>query len=286
MRSSLIKFIPFAIGCTVGISLNLSIGWWGFLILFPWIGLAITYGIDLQQTLKGKKKLLGRKVSILLILPALLLFVPLVNKENFQLEGVALIVLAGYFSKGFVHYAVAKLFGPLIWGRGFCGWGCWIAAILDWLPIRKESSPTVSENIKLFRYVTLLISLSIPLYLVFIAHYNVRGSYIGKAELSWMMVSSAIYYLLAIPLAFYYADHRAFCKILCPVSLVMKIPTRFSIIKIRPTGNECIECGLCEKKCPMDIDVMAYIKTGIAVTDTECIRCGTCRILCPVKAIQ
>lgn len=286
MKSMVIKYIPFAIGCTIGISLNLTIGWWGFLILFPWIGLAITIGIDLQQTLQGKRKLLGRKVSILLILPALLLFVPLVNNENFQLEGVVLIVLAGYFSKGFVHYAVAKLFGPLIWGRGFCGWGCWIAAVLDWLPISKDKSPTISDNLKKVRYLTLTVSLLIPLFLVLVAHYNVRESYIGKAELNWMIVSSFIYYILAIPLAFYYADHRAFCKILCPVSLVMKIPTSFSLIKIRPTGQDCIECGLCGKKCPMDIDVMAYIKNGMPVTDTECIRCGTCRILCPRKAIQ
>ncbi|MBI5589024.1 MAG: 4Fe-4S binding protein [Deltaproteobacteria bacterium] len=25
-------------------------------------------------------------------------------------------------------------------GRGFCGWACWIAAILDWLPVKKGGS--------------------------------------------------------------------------------------------------------------------------------------------------
>jgi len=44
----------------------------------------------------------------------LLLFVPIYNCENFQLEGVVLIVLAGS-SEGFIHYMIAKLFGPLIW---------------------------------------------------------------------------------------------------------------------------------------------------------------------------
>lgn len=104
--------LPTIIGITVGASLYASIGWWGFLLLFPWIGTAISIGIHLQQTFIKKKKLIGRKVSILLILPALLIFVPFLNNENFQLEGVILIVLVGYFSKGFIHYAVAKLFGP------------------------------------------------------------------------------------------------------------------------------------------------------------------------------
>ena len=79
--------------------------------------------------LPRQKKNLGRKVSILFILPALLLFVPFANRENFQLEGIVLIVLAGYLSKGFIHYCVAKIFGPLIWCRGFCGWACSAAAI-------------------------------------------------------------------------------------------------------------------------------------------------------------
>jgi hypothetical protein len=103
MKPSRITYIPIAIGATVGISLYVAIGWWGFLLLFPWIGIAVAIGIYLQQILKTKKKILGRKVSIILILPALLLFVPLVNNENFQLEGVFLIVLVGYFSKGFIH---------------------------------------------------------------------------------------------------------------------------------------------------------------------------------------
>jgi ferredoxin-type protein NapH len=281
-----IKFLPVIIGVIVGISLYGIFGWWGFLALFPWIGTAISIGIHFQQTLHNRKKLLGRKISILLILPALLLFVPLVNNENFQLEGVVLIVLVGYFSKGFVHYAVAKLFGPLIWGRGFCGWACWTAAVLDWLPIKKPNTSTISSNLKKLRYVTLAISLAIPVIAIFVLRYDVKGSYLGKAELGWMVAGTMIYYLLAIPLAFYFTDNRAFCKILCPVSLVMKFPSRFARNKKRPTANECVECGTCSNNCPMDVDVMSFIKNKRVVTDTECINCGTCRILCPVNAIR
>jgi len=286
MKPSLIKYIPILIGMTVGISLYTAIRWWGFLLLFPWIGISVAIGIHLQQTLKNKKKILGRKVSIILILPALLLFVPLVNRENFQLEGVVLIVMVGYFSKGFIHYAVAKLFGPLIWGRGFCGWACWTAAILDWLPIKKQKKPTISKKLKHLRYLSLAISLSVPLLALYIFNYDVKESYIDKSELTWMIISNIVYYSLAIPLAFYFVDNRAFCKILCPVSLVMKVPSRFSLIKKRPTGNECIQCENCNNNCPMDVDVMSYICKQTKVTDTECIGCGTCRTLCPVNAIK
>jgi len=72
-----------------------------------------------------------------MVLPALLLFVPVVSNENLQLEGIVLLILIGYFSKGIIHYEIAKVFGPLIWGRAFCGWACWTAAVLEWLPVEK-----------------------------------------------------------------------------------------------------------------------------------------------------
>jgi len=91
-----------------------------------------------------------------MILPCLLLFIPIINNENFQLEGVVLIVMVGLFSKGFIHYAIAKIFGPLIWGRGFCGWACWTAAILDWLPIRNKKKKVNLKNTVGLALVTVL----------------------------------------------------------------------------------------------------------------------------------
>jgi len=69
--------------------------------------------------------------------------------------------------------------------------------------------------------VTLAISLAIPVVLVFGYAYDVRHEYINRAELTWMMVGVRST-TLAIPLAFVMRDRRAFCKVLCPVSLVMK----------------------------------------------------------------
>ncbi len=284
MKGRSIRYIPLAIGVGVGLGLYRAIGWWGFLVLFPWIGASISVGIYLRQIFPMGKRELGRRVSILLNLPALLIFVPFVNRENFQLEGVVLIVLAGYFSKGFIHFAVAKLFGPLIWGRGFCGWACWTAAILDWLPMKKKS--TIPPRYRNWRYLVLGISVALPVYFVFALRYDVRGAYIGKAELGWMISSNIIYYLLAIPLAYWFQDRRAFCKVLCPVSLVMKVPARFAVIRIKPTGKECTECGICNHSCLMDVDVMSAIRQGRKVESTECVLCGTCKTRCPAGAIK
>lgn len=278
------NILPLLIGIGVAALLHTIFHWWVFWIIFPWIGISITTGMLLRENLKGKNRLIGRKVAIIMVLPCLLLFVPIINNENFQLEGVALIMMVGFFSKGFIHLAIAKLFGPLIWGRGFCGWACWNAAIFDWLPIKKHKKP-VPKNLRYLRFISLAISIGLPLYLVFVLNYNVRTEYINKKEMIWMFTGNAVYYSLGIPLAFIFSDKRFFCKNLCPVSLVMIPSASISRLKIKPKGGECIECGACNKICPMDIDVMSYIKAGKKITHSECIMCSDCRIVCGTGAI-
>lgn len=280
MKSS----IPFAIGIIIAVTLFLTVSWWGFLVIFPWIGFSISVGVYLQGKLPKQKKNTGRKIAILMILPMLLIFIPVVNNENFQLEGIVLLILIGFFSKGVIHYAIAKIFGPFIWGRGFCGWACWTAAILDWLPIRKRGY--IPQKLKNIRYLTLLFSIFLPITLVLFMNYDVKANYLNKTEMLWMLAGNTVYYLIGIPLAFIYQDRRTFCKIVCPVAIVMKVPTYFSLIKIKPSGQKCLKCSRCNQHCPMDVDVMSFISQGKPVRNTECILCMECSFACPVGAIK
>lgn len=286
MKHLKIAILPFLIGIAISILLYYTVHWWGFLILFPWVGLSISVGVFLRSYLKGRKRLIGRKVSILMILPCLFLFVPIVNNENFQLEGVALIVLVGFFNKGFIHYAVAKIFGPLIWRRGFCGHACWTAAILDWLPIKNKTS-NIPRSYRNIRFISLSISILIPVLLVFSFSYDPWTNYINKQEMIWMLVGNGIYYLIGIPLAFILSEKRAFCKYVCPVSLVMKPSSRIGIIAIKPdVTKKCTQCGACNKVCPMDVNVMSYMIQEKRVNDTECILCNDCNMACPINKIK
>ena len=286
MRHVLKSIIPLLIGIAVTGILYSLIPWWGFLIIFPWIGFSISVGGFLRSYLKGKKRLLGRKVSILMILPCLLFFVPIVNNENFQLEGVVLIVMVGFFSKGFIHYAIAKIFGPLIWRRGFCGHACWTAAVLDWLPIKNRTTQ-IDRKYRNIRYVPLMLSILIPVFMVFAFSYDPWTDYINKEEMKWMFLSNGLYYLIGIPLAFVLSEKRAFCKYVCPVSLVMKPSSTIGLITIKPdVTKDCIQCGACNAICPMDVNVMSFMINNNRITDTECILCNDCSIVCPTQKIE
>jgi len=288
MKTVLPRLIPFGIGIAVATLTWELTGWWGFWLIFPWIGGWITIGGLVVKDRKGKKKDFGRRLSILMAAPVFLVFLGVVQHENLQLEETLFYLAAGVFSRVLIHYAVAKVFGPLIWGRGFCGWACWTAAILDWLPIK--SNRPIPKKYTLLRIPVLVVSIAVPFAFI-AAGYDYQRLHIDESlgklhQLYWFAIGNGIYYIAAVALAFAFKKKRAFCKIACPVSLVMTPTTRLSRLKRKPSGKECDACGVCNKQCPMDVDIMSAMRAGNVVTSTECIYCGICKNVCPKGAID
>lgn len=298
MKDLYSRIIPCVIGLFLGILLYFVAGWWGFLIVFPWIGTSITIGLLIARNKKREKKDIGRRIAILLIAPIFLFFLGYYQRENLQLEEavfyLTFFLSTSLFIRVLVHYTVAKVFGPLIWGRGFCAWACWTAAVLEWLPIKENK--LIPNKYTRWRFVSLSISLLLPLVLIYLGYDFVNLHINGEVnehntnpkfqQLIWFMVSNGVYYSLGIPFAFIFKKKRAFCKILCPVSLIMKVPTRFALLKVVPSGEICIDCSICNKNCPMDVNVVSYIKKNEPITSTECINCRMCSNVCPQGAIK
>jgi polyferredoxin len=288
--------IPLFIGVVLSLSLGLSI-WVGFFLVFIPLGLSVSIGLYISIFHKNAE--FGRKISLALVALVLLGFLGIIQRENLQIEQTvfyfAYFINTGIFTRVLIHYAIAKIFGPLIWGRGFCGWACWTGALLEWLPIRENK--IIPKKYTYIRVPILIISLLIPF--IFIqSGYDYMNKHMFSSttylfietqkidQFIWFLVGNISYYIIGILLAIKFKKKRAFCKIFCPVSLVMKLPSRFSLVKIKPNGNKCIECGKCNAECPMDIDVISYIKNGQKILSSECIYCRNCVNKCPVKAIS
>lgn len=291
MKLSLKSFLPLLIGSGTALIVYSFVRWWGLLFLGFWIGGLITVGSLLASHQKGLKRDIGRKISILIIGLTMMIFLGVIEHENLQLEEnifyLAYFLSGGAFTRVLIHYSVAKVFGPLLFRRGFCAWACWTAGILDWLPIR--SNRPIPKKWTYLRWPVLILSLLIPLTLLYTG-YDYMTLHIDKGfgkwgQLRWFVVSNTLYFISAIVLAYLFQKKRTFCKILCPVSLIMKVPSSIGVIRKKPSGEKCTECGACNKVCPMDIDVMGYISRGRKVHSTECILCDQCRNICPVQAI-
>ncbi len=243
-----------------------------YLFNFSYIGLAISAGFFLLAV----KYKYARRVVQLLVGLYMLVYLGIFKKENMQIEGFWYYLFTGTFEAATIHYAVAKIFGPLIFGRGWCGYACWTAMILDFLPYKTPSAPR--KKLGWIRYITFAASL------IFVSALFL--SKVGNIEkiMFWAFVAgNLIYYATGIALAFIFKDNRAFCKYICPVTVFLKPMSYFSLWRIKCDKTKCVSCGKCKKVCPMNVDMTDNSRKR--QNGTECIFCMECVKNCPKNAL-
>jgi ferredoxin len=77
--------------------------------------------------------------------------------------------------------------------------------------------------------------------------------------------------------------YRPFCQLICPFGLISWIAERFSIIRVRIDKDQCTECGVCIKACPLDA---AKGRVYAKRLPADCFSCARCLNVCPVDAIR
>lgn len=156
--------------------------------------------------------------------------------------------------------------------------------VLDYLPFPRNRQGRLPAKWGNLRYIHFAIVVVLVLVLWFGFNYRVQSESI--TELYWLIWGNALYYTVAIILAFALKDNRAFCKYVCPITTFLKVTSRLSLLNISGDADKCNDCGACEKVCPMDIRIIDYIKTGQRVFSTECIFCLECQNVCVPGALE
>lgn len=268
--SSIIILILFE---TIAITLWLTKNNLFYLFNFSYIGCSISFGLFLYT----KKVKNARRTVQFLVGLYMLIYLGLISNENMQIEGFWYYLFTGVFEAATIHYAVAKIFGPLIFGRGWCGYACWTAMILDLLPYKHPV--TVRKRIGFIRYITFVLSL-ILVSALFLLH-------VGNMEriMFWLfLIGNLLYYAVGITLAFLCKDNRAFCKYICPITVFLKPMSYFSFMRIQVEKDKCISCGKCRRTCPMNVDMTDNSRKR--ENGTECILCFEYVDSCPQKALK
>lgn len=272
MRKYILPAVLLLLFETIAVTLWLTKDNLFYLFNFSYIGIAISFGVVLYI----KKYKHARKVVQLLVGTYMLLYLGLICGENMQIEGFWYYLFTGVFEAATIHYAVAKIFGPLIFGRGWCGYACWTAMVLDFLPYKTAKAPR--KRAGWIRYIVFAGSL------VFVA--ALFFSHVGHIEkiMFWsFIIGNIIYYAAGILLALILKDNRAFCKYICPVTVFLKPMSYFSLFRIKCNKNKCISCGKCKKVCPMEVDITDNSRKRR--NGTECILCMECVKNCPKDAL-
>ncbi|MGE5740947.1 MAG: 4Fe-4S binding protein, partial [Candidatus Aminicenantes bacterium RBG_16_66_30] len=271
---------------TAGLLLWLALKMPSYLFLMGTIGLFSALGLVLHRSLSRKKKTLAHTISLLSIGLGLFFGAGLFGKQNLQLEGMFFNVFLGIMGAGLVHYLVAKIVGPLFVGRLWCGWGCWTFAVMNLLPYKKTKGEAGRAPYSTLRSFFFLLSLGLVALLVLRLGYNPGEDWKTTHAHVWFLAGSSLYLVLGAVLAFVYKDNRAFCKILCPITTILKVTGRFSLLKIGGTPVACNECGACVQRCQMNIDIPAYIAHGRRVLSSECVLCRQCVETCPYGSVD
>ena len=219
-----------------------------FIFNFLYIGTAISIGLFLM----AKNHRYARNLVMLAVGSYLFVYVGLLGHENLSLSGFWYYLGLGVFEGAVIHFLIAKILGPLLFGRGWCGYACWTAMILDLLPYK-----TPQNERRNWGYVR---------YILFAA------------------ISCGVCSLFVFKLAFYLKDNRAFCKYVCPVTVFLKISSYFSLLRVKVDENKCIACGKCVRACPMDVEMLDNSRKR--ENGTECILCLECVHSCMNDALK
>ncbi len=97
---------------------------------------------------------------------------------------------------------------------------------------------------------------------------------------SWVSGLALRLSILVVILVLMVIASRPFCRMFCPLGAMYGLTARAALMRMRVDHDACIECGICNQACPMELNVLQEIG------GTECIACGDCKKACPKGGIH
>ena len=103
---------------------------------------------------------------------------------------------------------------------------------------------------------------------------------LGRFDFPWGFFSTGLMFLGLIALLEVVLAPGFWCATLCPGGALYSALSRWKILRVKRARSACIDCVICDKKCPMQLQPMTD-KTG-----GECDACGICVDVCPTRALS
>lgn len=156
LRKYMLSILLFLLFETVAITLWLVKDNLFYLLNFSYIGGCIALGTALFTA--GKSY--ARHFVQLAVGSYMLLYLGIISCENMQIEGFWYYLFLGVFEAATIHYAVAKIFGPLLFGARLVRL-CLLDSYGAGLSALQAAAETASEKAGMLRYVMFALSLAL-----------------------------------------------------------------------------------------------------------------------------
>ena len=185
----------------------------------------------------------------------------------------------------FCFFAALAVIGSKL----ICGWACPFGALQELvyhLPFLKKLKRRkvpffISNGIRVALFaVTLLVLFGVVGGQEGLVLYHYLNPFnLFNFDIESVSVGVVILSALILSLGFY----RPFCQFICPFGLLSWILERASIFRVRIDRNRCINCGACDRACPLDA---ARDRVAGKRFPADCFSCARCLNTCPVDAIH
>lgn len=184
---------------------------------------------------------------------------------------------------------VASLGITLAFRRAFCGQLCPLGALQGAaaglgkkVRGRKEKlPPALDRPLRGLKYLVLagLTGLTWIAGTLVVRPYDpwVAFMHLSSEELWSGFAVGALILLVSLVASVFY--DRFFCKYLCPMGAFYGMVSKLGLYRVRRDETKCIDCGKCDRACPVDLPV----SRGHDVTSAECLACGLCVNACPAQ---
>lgn len=209
-------------------------------------------------------------------------------------SSLSIIMYGTFFKKiliGTFIIFISTMLLAIVFRRSFCGQLCAFGALQEFFGNlgrkifkgRKFVVPTKIDRIfRYLKYLVLIFTVAMSwmtgiLWITPYCPYNALGHMADFQSLISVYLIGFI--LLIITLVGSFLCERFFCKYLCPAGAFYAIIGKISPFAVRINKEKCIDCGLCNEICPVNVNIMDAKKEKI--TDPECINCNECVNACP-----